>query len=308
MQDHALDIYQAIRPLTEGERITAHDLACDRVIARQGVKPHRDHFKHTQQSKYPQWLIMGVLALSALMLLAAFVPSAIRLYDIGSRTFGSAIPDETSKQIVGLCVILLAETGAILFTLAFAVLDVNRITRAILGGAIILTAAIALVGNYQVALYGHEATLFTWLEALAPPILTLATAYILKEVALHSIASRHADNMAYQGALEEYQDATRNPENSPLFQASYANALRETIQQVNGKGRGRNERLAIMATLNSDHWRALVARELQADAWHTDIETATMPEVRTIAPVNFTQPAAPELAIAAPTGNGNQAS
>jgi hypothetical protein len=52
----------------------------------------------------------------------------------------------------------------------------------------------------QVALLGHHPSVFAWLEAIAPPIIVLATAYVIKEQILEAIEVRHANEQAFQAA------------------------------------------------------------------------------------------------------------
>jgi hypothetical protein len=125
-----------------------------------------------------------------------------------------------------------------------------------------IATAIALVGNIQVALPGHSDSLFAWLEAIAPPLLVLSTAYVLKEQILEFIEIRHANERAYQEASNLWQQATADPESHPGWMQFYANALRDAIRKVNSR------RKDVLASLTTADWRALVYRELQADNWY----------------------------------------
>jgi hypothetical protein len=62
--------------------------------------------------------------------------------------------------------------------------------------SMMLATVISVVGNVQLALPGHENSPFAWLEALAPPIIVLATAYVIKEQILEAIEVRHANERA----------------------------------------------------------------------------------------------------------------
>jgi hypothetical protein len=124
-----------------------------------------------------------------------------------------------------------------------------------------IATAIALVGNVQVALPGHVDSPFAWLEAIAPPLLVLSTAYVLKEQLLETIEVRHANERAYQEAVSAWQLATVDPESHPGWLQYYANALRDALRRSNAR---RREALEALTTAD---WRALVERELQADDW-----------------------------------------
>jgi hypothetical protein len=90
----------------------------------------------------------------------------------------------------------------------------------------------------------------------------LSTAYVLKEQMLVAIEQRHANERAYQDAINDWQRATLNPENHPRWMQFYANALRDALRKSNSRKR---ETLELLTTAD---WRALVYRELQADQWY----------------------------------------
>jgi hypothetical protein len=115
------------------------------------------------------------------------------------------------------------------------------------------------MGIYS-ALPGHSDSPFAWLEAIAPPLLVLSTAYVLKEQMLEAIELRHANERAYQEAVIEWQRATVNPEAHSQWMQLHANALRDALRKANSR---RREALEALTTAD---WRALVYRELQADS------------------------------------------
>jgi hypothetical protein len=104
------------------------------------------------------------------------------------------------------------------------------------------------------------------LEAVAPPLIVLSTAYVLKEQVLDIIEQRHADERAFQCALVEWQAATANPENHPQWTQFYANALRDALGKANYR---RQEALLGLTTAD---WRMLIYRELQTEQWYVEPE------------------------------------
>ena len=88
---------------------------------------------------------------------------------------------------------LSAEVGQVVFSLALANLGTSRSARRLLMVSMMIATTIALVGNVQLALPGHENRPFAWFEALAPPIIVLATAYVIKEQILETVEVRHAN-------------------------------------------------------------------------------------------------------------------
>lgn len=205
------------------------------------------------------------------LLLAAFTPSAIRPYVIGSRTFGQSVSNQTAQIAVGVATVLSPEIGQVVFSLALATLGATPPARRLLYTSMALTTAVPLVGNIQIALPSHEQSPFAWLEAVVPPLIVLSTAYVLKGQLLETIEQRHTHERACQTALAECQTATAEPEQHPQWSQFYANALRDTLRHTNAR---RQETLAVLTTAD---WRSLVYRELQSERWYEDVVETTAP-------------------------------
>lgn len=277
--------------LTEAQRLEAREIARRNVIRRVGEKPQREQYEHHTASRYPPFVRTAITGFMVLLLVAAFMPSAFRIYRVASGTFGKTITDSTQQNIAGVAFVLLAELAVLGFVIAAGTLDIGRKTRGLLYLAAVVSTAIACIGNVQVAIqhtpgawnwltewidsFSHEP--FAWFEAIAPPVFTLIAGLVLKEVALESIQRRHENEQAFQAALADWKNATADPEALPAFRPAYANALRDQLQRVNAKGRGQKERIEIMQTLTTDDWRALVQRELQADVWFAEPVNDSLP-------------------------------
>jgi hypothetical protein len=251
-----------LKPLTQEERQLAHATAEEAVMRDIGERPQREHYTHHAAHRYPPMVTKLITGLCLALLLAAFTPSAIRLYVIGSSTFGAAVPYELAMVAVGIATVLTAEVGQVVFSLALATLGTTTSARRLLYISMGIATAIALVGNIQIALPGHVDSPFAWLEAIAPPLLVLSTAYVLKEQMLEAIELRHANERAYQEAVNDWQRATFKPEAHPQWMQFYANALRDALRKAN------NRRREALEGLNTADWRALIYRELQADNWY----------------------------------------
>jgi len=260
-----------IKPLTQEERQFARSAAQEAVQREIGDRPNRDYFNHHAARRYPPGVTKLINVLCIVLLLAAFTPSAIRLYVIGSETFGAAVSFELAMVAVGIATVLTAEIGQVVFSLALATLGTSKGARRLLYTSMGIATAIALVGNVQVALPGHIESPFAWLEAIAPPLLVLSTAYVLKEQMLESIEMRHANERAYQEAVNDWQRSAINPEAHPRWMQFYANAIRDALRKGNSR-----RREAVEALTNGD-WRALVYRELQADNWYETPEAPAAP-------------------------------
>jgi len=145
-----------IRPLTQEQRQTARQAARQAVVRSIGPRPAREQFAHHTISKYPPSVTRLISLLCIILLLAAFTPSAIRLYVIGSQTFGQAIDDATAMTAVGLATVLSAEVGQVVFSLALATLGTSRSSRRLLYSSMAIYTILALTGNIQTALPGQQ--------------------------------------------------------------------------------------------------------------------------------------------------------
>jgi hypothetical protein len=261
-----------LRPLTQEQRQDARRTARQAAMRSFGPKPTREQFTHTTISRYPASVTRLISLLCLVLLLAAFTPSAIRLYVIGSHTFGQAVPSVPAQVVVGLATVLSAEIGQIVFSLALATLGTTTTSRRLLYGSVGMTTLVALAGNIQVALPGNEHSFFAWLEAIVPPLIVLSTAYVLKGQLLETIEHPHAAERAFQAAFAEWQAATTMPEQHPQWLRFHANALQDALRKANVR---RKEALAAMTQAD---WRLAVRREMQADQWYAEPDPDDQPE------------------------------
>ena len=80
-------MFSQIKPLNQEERQNAHASAQQAVMRAIGERPLRDQFDQHTASRYPPSVTKLISGLCIVLLLAAFTPSAIRLFVIGSETF-----------------------------------------------------------------------------------------------------------------------------------------------------------------------------------------------------------------------------
>jgi hypothetical protein len=252
----------SIRPLTQEQRQTARQIAYEAVIRAVGAKPMREQFRYSTISKYPPAITRLISGLCLVLLLSAFTPSAIRLYVIGSQTFGQAVSSSAAMTAVGLATVLSAEVGQVVFSLALATLGTSRSSQRLLYISMGISTILSLVGNIQISLPSHTNSPFAWLEAIAPPVLVLSTAYVLKEQVLEAMERRHADERAFQAALTDWQFAVSDPEEHPQWRQFYANALRDALRRTN------NRRQETLTQMTQDDWRIAVTQEIETDLWY----------------------------------------
>jgi len=281
MEDIQL-VMRSLRLLTETERQQAWNATRGLIAGpepRLIGEPKRADFDNKTVSKYPPKLRLAITVLCFIVLGAAFLPSAIRLNYIGTHTFSETINDPFSPGIAGLAVVVLAEVGQVISTLASVVLPTDKFGKRLLIGAAGLSTFIALIGNYEVSKPWNAIGLFPWLEALAPPIMVIVMSWVLKSQFLEELARRQADHTAYDLArsqwLNLYEEAHGkwqirydNPISDPLWQPRYANTLREMLWAVNSKIR---DGKLLMQKLDQSGWVMMIQRELKAEQWYTDI-------------------------------------
>lgn len=266
------------KPLNQQQRLDARRRAIAAVETLAGAAPNREKFKHSSQSEYPGWLRWFIVVLALVVLACAFALSSMRLYEIGRTTFSASIDRPAAATVAGLAIVLLSEAASVLFTIAYSVLGRSAAQRRILALSVAATAALALSGNYYVALHQHEVTVFAVLEAMLPPLLTLSTAYVLKALMLDEIAARHADELAYQRAWDAWKVATSNPEDHPRYTQMYANELWDGLVKTNRREAVRDW----LQALDGGQRSQLVQREMKADNW---LETTLSEDTASVIPV-----------------------
>lgn len=277
-----------LNSLTEADRLEARDLARANVTRRAGPKPDRRQFDDHELRAYPRYIVVTVTLIVLVLVLAFFSISAMRLYSIGSHTFAQRIGNPTAQLVAGIAIVIGSEAGALGFLLAAGVLAADHAQeRRTLYGLAFASTLLALLGNMQFALGGDwrgmiTADPFAIFEACFPPVVVLGAGLVFKRLWLADIASRHANDTAYRLALAEWQALTADPESSPAWRQSYANALRQRLIEANTRGRGKTERGIVLTSLTRADWRALVSRELRADDWYQDTDSA--PETASAAP------------------------
>ena len=277
--------------LNQEERIEAQQAAERAVVALAGEKPIRERFKNTGYSELGSGTTLLFTGLALLIAVAAFIPSAMRLYEIGFTTFGHAIANHNSQVAAGISSIMLAESGVLAFSLFNATLHDKTAKRVVIF-FIGLFSVYALVGNIQLAMPNHWGNPFAWLESVVPPVAVLGAGFMLENQLLVYLKQRQQDNLAYDESLSEWKIATANPRSHGRYRRLYANSLRDAFKAKNGKGRGKNERLEYMAQLQAEDWVEVVLTEMAADEWFVEPVSVAEPQVVAIGENDGRAPAA----------------
>lgn len=270
---------ERINPLLQEQRDDAFDIARRRIVGPYpdaGGEPQLSHYDERTHSRWPAYVMRIISTLSVMMLMVAFLPSAMRLHDIGLRTFAHAISDLPSAYLAALCIVLMSEIGQVIFSLAAAVMNSKAYRRALWLGAFLCTL-IALFGNGEVVRPWEVVSVFIWLEAFVPPILVLIVAQILKGQWLHAIEARHKARLDYNAAHALWRQSHKDTiaawqsdyDNAPLsskWSKEIANALRDALRSANKQSK------AVLRELTDGDWMFLVERERRADAWYERAE------------------------------------
>lgn len=263
--------FYRINALRDDQRDAAYTRARERIAGR---KPTIAEFQTHKLAQYPREFVALVTGLSAFMVLVAFLPSAIRIHQVALTQFGTAITDVTSQYVAALCVVLMAETGQIIFSLASMRAE-GKVQYWSFIIASWVSTAIALSGNAVAAGDHAMANAFAFLETFAPPVLTLITASVLKSQIVHSVSDRHIAQSRYEDAIRQYEIAFTNAHESTAWPRAIANALRDAIKGANSRSS------AQLRELTPQDWYALVRREQGAEDWYiSELQRAEEAEKR----------------------------
>lgn len=269
--------FEKVNALLQEQRDAAYDHARRRIA---GDEPERkdeptpDAFQRNAFAKYPPEFIRNTRRIGYTVMIAAFVPSAIRLF---VATFEATHYASFWIAIaIGGMSVLLAEVGQVAFTLWAATTEGVGLRRALRLAAWGCTA-FALVGNGHIVQPWASGFLIAWLEAFLPPLLVLVAANVLKAQSLHEIENRYAAHQEYLNAWHAWDAAFATAfaawreryDAAPMqsaWDAELANALREALRQANRQSK------AVLRQLTNAEWRALILRERKAEEWWQDAE------------------------------------
>lgn len=262
-----------IVPLSEPQRSAALEAARSKIAGTLVLadEPVKEAFNAATHGHFPPRVTQAITALCVLVLVAAFLPSAMRLHKVGFDAFALVFTHLQSLYFAALCIVLMAEFGEVVFVLGASNAQTRWSKLGMWAGAAICTA-IALSGN-AIAVGQHAGdNLFAFLETFSPPVLVLLISNILKGQILDAIQDRHAAADAFQKAHDAWATETAEAKNAwrDAFDNAHlhhswmrvsANALREALRRANA------QRTTVLRELTDADWLALVGREMNADAW-----------------------------------------
>lgn len=263
-----------IRPLRESERQKAYETAKKWTA---GKEPKLDN-KQVVLTKYHPYVVSIVLILCIVLLVAAFVPSALRIHEAGKSEFCNTEGTFTEDvcNTVGWTAVLLAETGSLVFILALSVVEsTTRINmgsysidpvQVLLWSSAFVSVLVAIVGNAHIGQPWKHGQLFDYLIVFVPPTLVLTVGYILKDFLLELLRSRRERNKVYLERKFMYEAVLENPETHEKWLSFYSKAIKEALQSAN------RNRIDQLETLSRDDWMELVLHEMKESNWTVNPE------------------------------------
>lgn len=254
-----------VNALTQEQRDAVYHAAKLRIAGRQ---PLLEDFSHHGTAQYSTATRVTIIVLTVLMLIASFLPSAMRIHEAGRIAFQTGINHETSLYLAAICVVLMAESGQIIFSLASSLMKGVWYQLAFVVGAVICTA-IALTGNHEIAhgsiAEGQTQSAFAFLETYAPPILTLITAQVLKSQFLAADKRKTEQGAAFASALADWMQRVENAEQDHTWARTLAILLWDEIRNANKRSP------ALLREIADDERKHLVIRERKAQEWANGI-------------------------------------
>ncbi len=275
-----------LNPLTSSERQKARNGALKQARERLSLnKPSPDTFIGSGVSDYPSWVMWAVGVALAIVIFAAFIPSAIGTYN-GARDFyyrhlallgvGDDIALAQAAAMAG-ATIVFSEVGLMLLLFAIGVLPGELVgvwRKRILYVSAALSIAIPLVANITV---GKPVLPMEWLLSIAPPTLTIGTAIVIERFTLQALKKRHESITAYIHALSAWESELSEIETSKLFQTLYAHTLKDRLIATNARRYRGEDNKAFrkwVETLSGEDWARHVMREMQSDQWVDNLDKA----------------------------------
>lgn len=251
-----------IRELNTLERSQARESAKQALA---GKRPTKKVVKESE--KYPADIVNFIRICVIIVLVAAFFTSAARLYMAGYNSFvdfAISVGQEWIAKVAGFLTIVIAEFGLMSCMLALSTNTSEASKRLLWFGSAICTA-IALIGNITVANLANLnfiQYIFRYLDAVAPSVLALIMAYIIKQQFLDKVEAKYKAEIDFIRDDALWEEKRQNAEQDPKWNQYYATALKEKIEQVNRRLKLGKEALP---ELTYEDWLFLINREARAD-------------------------------------------
>jgi len=269
--------------LPEALRIAARGKARENLIAKLGGEPQFEQFEKRVHSRFGSWPEGIALAALILVLAAAFIISAVHIYGVGKQTYLRGNGDEWVAIIMGAALVVLAESAILALSIVPTLWETPwNVTWGMYAG-IAGAAFVAAIGNIDATIF-YNSSPFNWIEswwealastparwtiATLPPFMTVLVGLALKYLFLSKSRTRHEAKIAYEAAMQQWQQTTAQLEEHADWRETYAWALWDTW---------RSKRAKLAAQLTPEERQAVVLREMQADAFFSESYTENSSE------------------------------
>ena len=259
--------------LKESQRIQAKDDARANVLARLGGEPQYEDYIRAVPSRFGRGAELFTLAFLLIVMVAAFVISAVHIFTVGKRTYLAGGNNETVAILIGVAFVLLAESAILAFSVAPTVWETRGNVNGLFAAGVMGSAFIATIGNIDATIFYSSGILdwlrewgmallerpAVWAMATLPPFLTVLVGQVLKGRALSQSRARHEANVKHEAALSTWHRTLAAIESQPEWIPVYANTLWDAW--CKGKRREMVEAITVAEK------RLIVRREMDADSW-----------------------------------------
>jgi len=255
--------------LTDAQRQQARQRARQTLLAALD-EPQIQDFERQQANHYGRTARLIVMLLTLVVMLAAFVISAIHVYSVGRDAYLLHGGDGLTAAIIGGAFVVIAEISVIILSMAPPVLDVTRREAAYMTVGALAAALVAVIGNVSATIPFTPSPfdwLHEWLVAVAtdpvlfvlatfPPLLTVLVGMVYKSAALSGTRARHDAQAAYDAALAEYRHTVAHLEQHPDWRVTWGAALWDVW---------RHTWREYLADIDDDTKLAIILREMNAE-------------------------------------------
>lgn len=257
--------------LTEEKRIEAQERARQNMIARHGGAPRLEDFEQHNHSRFGATVERITFRFMVVMLLSAFIVSSLHVYFVGKVAFRQGINNEWQSVIVGMALVMLAESAVLVLSLAPAMWSMPLGMKILMYSGAICATLIAAIGNITVSI-DYDPTPFNWLAAwlksfstspnkwmiaTMPPTLTLIVGQALKYRILAGSEQRQQAINRYEVERAEFQRWLAGIENDPAWRKAWAISIWDTWRY--------GKRKDVLAGITNHQRGLIILREMMAD-------------------------------------------
>lgn len=234
------------KKLTPAQFQLAINQAKKLVIERTGAKPHKAQFAIEAEKPYDMLDLVMLIVFTAAFFISS-IHILIHMDKLASNSYDIVLDEQRENVRVAdseifeagitinpqfyisshqIAYIFLAEGSIILFLIMFGQTPKSDFRKYVYLIIAILSIVFVLVANIQ----SNVGTL----ESIIVPIITIGLGFRIEKIFERYINNRKEVDRKYRKALEQYELATANPENSNLFMPYLEQSLKSKILSLKG--------------------------------------------------------------------------